>query len=87
MKQKKMDIYYDAESDYLEIAMGDPRVGAFRGVGRDIFERVDKKTGNVLGVAIFNFRKRTEKLKPVSIPLRIQMWLYDVFQPTCLEYV
>lgn len=73
MKPRKTDIYYDAEGDYLEINVGNPRLGVFRDIGHDAFERVNEKTGRVLGVAILNFKKRTEKLKPISVPSKIEL--------------
>ena len=71
--KKSMDIYYDEEGDFLEIVIGSPKKGFMKNVGRGIFHRVDEKTGKVLGIAIFSFRKRAEKHKEIKIPLPIEM--------------
>ena len=41
----------------------------------DKFERIDKKTNQVTGIAIHGFKKRTEGLKEidVSLPIDIQL--------------
>lgn len=61
MKQKNLHLWYDEESDFLEFRMGAPVEGVFRSVGNECFERVDEKTGEVVGFAIFNFIKRFPK--------------------------
>lgn len=68
----KLNIYYDEEGDFLEITI-DPKKGYMKNIGKGIFHRVDKKTGKVLGIAIFSFRKRTEKEKEIKIPLPISI--------------
>ena len=68
-------LYYDEEGDFLEIGIDKPSNGYFRDLGDEVFERVDEKTGKVKGIAIFNFKKRTEKLKEVelSLPFKIEL--------------
>jgi len=68
-------LYYDEEGDFLEIGIDKPSNGYFRDLGDEVFERVDEKTGEVKGIAIFNFKKRTEKLKEVelSLPFKIEL--------------
>ncbi len=39
-----------------------------KSVGKGIFHRVDEKTGKVIGIAVFSFRKRAEKHKDIKIP-------------------
>ncbi|HLD15332.1 MAG TPA: DUF2283 domain-containing protein [Candidatus Nanoarchaeia archaeon] len=63
----KLKIYYDKEADFLEISIGDTKKGVFRNLGKGIFERVDKKTGDVLGLAIHSFSKKAN-LKSLEIP-------------------
>lgn len=53
-----MKIHYDEEGDFLELHIGKPAKGFFKDVGNDIFERVDEETNKVVGIAIFNFKKR-----------------------------
>ncbi len=67
-----MQIYYDEEGDFLEITI-DPKKGYMKNMGKGIFHRVDKKTGEVFGIAIFSFRKRAGKDKEIKIPLPIKV--------------
>ena len=69
MKNKKIALRYDEEGDYLEIYFGKIREGYFREIGNKYFERVDQKTGKVVGYAIFNFTKRKDKFVNVEITL------------------
>src|SRR3989344_4091457 len=61
MKRKKIKLSYDEEGDYLEIYFGNIKEGYFKEIGNKCFERIDKKTGNIGGYAIFNFTKRKDK--------------------------
>ena len=67
--KSKMHIHYDQEGDFLEIRVGQPKEGHFNEVGDDIFERVDEKSGKVVGLAIFNFKKRTQNMKDLDVSL------------------
>lgn len=71
----KLNLYYDDEGDFLEINISDYKEGYFKNLGKGVFERIDKKTNNVTGIAIMGFRKRTENLKEamVSIPVNIKL--------------
>jgi uncharacterized protein YuzE len=54
-----MKVWFDEEGDFLEITFAN-RKGTFREFGHDVYERVDAR-GNVIGIAVFNFRKRDRK--------------------------
>lgn len=71
----KMHIHYDKEGDFLEIRAGKPVKGYFNDLGNDLFERVNEKTGKVIGIAVFNFRKRANKPKGIEVatPLEIEI--------------
>ena len=71
----KLNLYYDEEGDFLELHIGDYTDGHFRNLGKGVFERIDKKTKKVTGIAIMGFKKRTEGLKDirVSLPTEIQL--------------
>ncbi len=56
--KKKMSIHYDPEGDYLEVRFGEPTPAYFDSVGSDIFARIDRKTKDIRGYAIFNVKKR-----------------------------
>lgn len=71
----KLNLYYDEEGDFLEINMGEYTKGHFKNLGDGVFERIDKKTGKVTGIAILSFRKRTEGLKELKLTLPIELQL------------
>lgn len=63
----KMHIYYDTEADYLEIRFGEPTESRYEKISADTFVRIDEKTGEVKGYAIFNLRKSKKALKNLDI--------------------
>jgi len=67
---KKMHIHWDAEGEYIEVRFGEPRPSYFEDKGDDMFERIDEKTGDVTGYAIFNVQKR-QLAKPKDITVNI----------------
>ncbi|MBI4361874.1 MAG: DUF2283 domain-containing protein [Euryarchaeota archaeon] len=70
---QKMTVWYDPEADCLEFTVGPARRGYFKDAGDDVFQRVDAR-GNILGFAIFNFRKRGENGEvKVKLPVRLKM--------------
>ena len=73
----ELNLYYDEEGDFLELNIGDYTEGHFKNLGNSIFERIDKKTNNVTGIAIHGFRKRTQGLKGVKVSLPVKIQLYS----------
>jgi hypothetical protein len=73
MNPPKLHLYYDAESDYLEIRFGEPTESYYEKIGPDTFVRKDEKTNEVKGYAIFNVQKSKDSLKSIDfdIPLNI----------------
>ena len=69
MKNSKLHIYYDIESDYLEIRLGEPTESRYEKIGPDTFVRIDEKTGEVKGYAIFNLKKAKEPLKTINVDI------------------
>lgn len=69
MKKQKMHIHYDKESDILEIYFGKVQDGYFRELNKKCFERIDKKTGKVVGYSIFNFKNRKETFVELDLPI------------------
>jgi uncharacterized protein YuzE len=67
----KLSIWFDEEGDFLEFSISNKK-GFFRDLGNEIFERVDEK-GNVLGIAIFNMKKRKGKDEKISLPIKMQL--------------
>ncbi len=73
--EEKMNIWFDKEGDYLEITLGKPRKGYFKPIGNeDAWERIDSKTGKVIGFAILNFSKMFNKPqeRQIQLPLKIE---------------
>ncbi len=73
----ELNIYYDEEGDFLELNIGDYTEGHFKNLGKGIFERIDKKTNKITGIAIHAFRKRTQGLKDVKVSLPVKIHLYS----------
>ncbi len=69
MTQKKLELYYDEEGDYLEIYSNNHESDIFKNVGDGVFHIVDEKTKKIKGIAISCFRKRNEKTKTESFTL------------------
>lgn len=71
----KMNLYYDEEGDFLEIGISSGVGGHFKNLGSGIFKRIDEETGEVMGIAVMGFKKRTQDLKEVkiSLPIKIQL--------------
>lgn len=65
-----MKIWYDRESDYLEVIF-EKKAGYFRETDNDaVMEKVDTE-GNVIGFSILKVSALTEK-KPLSVSLKSQ---------------
>ena len=75
--KNKLNIYYDEEGDFLELRIGKPTPSVYNDIGNDIFQRIDEKTRKVKGFAIFNFKKRTEKLKNIAVSLPIELKVFS----------
>lgn len=73
--KSQLHLYYDEEGDFLEFQVGDYAEGYFKNLGDGIFERVDKQTNRVTGIAIHGFKKRTQGLKEVKLSLPVKMEL------------
>lgn len=64
-----LNIHYDKKGDFLELRMGKKEKSYYLDLGDDIFERRSEKTGKIIGIAVFNFKKRN-KIN-VKLPLRL----------------
>ncbi len=69
----QMQVYYDEEGDFLEINIGEFTEGFFKDIGEGIAERIDEKTGNVTGIAILSFKKRSGQGKDFKIDLPVNL--------------
>jgi len=69
--KNKLNINYDEFGDILEIRIGKPTSSYMKDLGKDVFERIDEKTGELKGFVIVNFKKRSKD--PIEIPVSINM--------------
>ncbi|MAG47609.1 hypothetical protein CL617_03310 [archaeon] len=73
MKKNELDIYYDEEGDLLELRIGEPKSSYYEEIEDGIFERIDEKTKEIKGFAVFSFRKRIKLGKDIKIPLPVNV--------------
>ena len=78
--KESIDIYYDEETDYLEVSFGSPPKTEYTEQhDSEILITRDANTGEVKSIGIIAFKKRTEILKSilkkvgVSMPLDISI--------------
>jgi len=74
MGQQNLEIFYDIESDMLEIFLGEPTDCHFNEIDDDLFEGREEGTDKLIGFKIFNFKKRgiTEGVK-INLPANIKI--------------
>jgi len=76
--KEQMNIYYDGESDYLEvfIAGSSPTYG--EEIGNDITLFKGEQTGEIVGIGILNFKKRTSSFNDLKLNLPFKVNLSDL---------
>ena len=73
-----MNIYYDEEGDFLEITKGNISNCYFDNLGKGIFKIIDKSSGEIKGIAIFNFKKKSKNLETLQITLPFKLEILGV---------
>lgn len=73
----QMNIYYDEEGDFLEIMIGEPRADYGEHLTEDIVLFKDENTDEIIGIGIFNFKKRAKNLKEIKLNLPIDIGLFS----------
>jgi len=68
-----MRLYYNEESDFLEIAVGKPSECYAVEVEPGVFLRRDEKTDEVKSIGILGFKKRSKDLKDIGLALPIDL--------------
>ena len=71
-----MRIYYDDEGDFLEIMVDKPGKNYGDHVTEDIVLFKSEETNEVVGIGIFNFKKRTKDLEELKLNLPIDIKLF-----------
>jgi len=74
----KMTLHYDQESDYLEIFIEGSSPTYGQEVGEDITVFRNKDTGEVVGVGILNFKKRTKSFDNLKLDLPLNVNFSDL---------
>lgn len=74
--KNELKIYYDTETDILEIQIGEPTEMFFDEIDDDLFEGHDEETGELKCFRIMNFTKRG--MKDVNIPLPVNVEINSV---------
>jgi uncharacterized protein YuzE len=69
----KMSLCYDEEGDYLEIFIEGSSPTYGEEIGEDITLFRGEKTGEVVGVGILNFKKRTNTLNELKLNLPFEI--------------
>ena len=69
----KMQIYYDEESDYLEIFIANSSPTYGEEIGEDITLFKKEETNEVVGIGILNFKKRTKSLRDIKLNLPFEV--------------
>lgn len=70
-----LHIYYDQEGDFLEINLGNFPASYVRDIDEGVFERIDEKTGKVVGIGVLSFKKRTANQKNIDLKLPLKIAL------------
>ena len=71
--KENMQVQYDKNSDVLEIRIGNPGKSKYQDLGDGIFQRVDEKTKETKGIAIFTFKQRMETGKAIELPVSFKI--------------
>ena len=74
---EKLNIHYDEEGDLLEIQIGEPSEAYYEKISDGVFERIDEKTGEIKGIAVFSFKKRTSEDKEINVKLPFKFKLVN----------
>ncbi len=67
------DIYYDEESDFLEVFFGEPTKCYAEEPENGVFIRRDEETNEVKSVGIFSFKKRAQLLKKILEKINLKL--------------
>ncbi len=68
-----MRIYYDEESDFLQIMFKEATEDYGDHKTKDIVFFRDQKTDEIIGIGIFNFKKQSKDLKNIVVDLPVNI--------------
>ena len=70
----ELNIYYDEETDLLELIIGKTTPAYYEEIKDGVFERIDEKTGKIRGFSVFSLKKRM-KNGNINVPLPVKVQL------------
>ena len=70
---EELHIYYDEEADFLEIDKGPFTSTHCRDLSEGVYERIDDSTGEIKGIGILSFKKRSQKNKEIGVKLPFKL--------------
>jgi len=76
---KNITLDYDEKVDILEVHLGKPCEAVGEEISEDVFVHYDLETSQIVGLTLFNFRKRFAQAKkePMTLPLTATFTLFD----------
>jgi len=81
---KKITLDYDEKVDILEVHLGEPCEAVGEEISEDVFVHYDIDSSQIVGLTLFNFRKRLAqaKMKPMILPLTATFMLAESVEAT-----
>ncbi|MEK6859889.1 MAG: DUF2283 domain-containing protein [Nanoarchaeota archaeon] len=73
MESKTYNIYYDEESDFLEVFFGEPSESYAEEVEPGIFVRRDDQTDKVTSINILSYKKRADVLRSLLKKINLRL--------------
>ena len=76
---KNVTLDYDEKFDILEVHLGEPSEAVGEEIAEDVFVHYDIETSQIVGLTLFNFRKRFAQAKkePMILPLEATFMLAE----------
>ena len=76
---KNVTLDYDEKFDILEVHLGEPCEAVGEEILEDVFVHYDVETSQIVGLTLFNFRKRFAQPKkgPMILPLEATFMLAE----------
>jgi len=76
---KNVTLDYDERFDILEVHLGEPCEAVGEEVAEDVFVHYDIETSQIVGLTLFNFRKRSRNAgkEPMMLPLKATFMLAE----------
>ena len=75
VKHNKIEIYYNDKKDLFEIFFDEPLNYYSEDLGSGIIARFDKKTNEIVGMAMLNFTEKTRSMEDIEIDLPVKIEL------------